>query len=120
MIAGLDHANIYSHDLEATRRFYVDLLGLTEGFRPDFGFPGVWFYHGGRPIMHIVYTPEARREVGALDHVSFEVLDFDAALDALEKAGVEHWYKEIPDGVGRQAFLTDPNGVTIELTWHRR
>ncbi len=120
MISGLDHANIVSNDIDGTRRFYVDIIGLTEGFRPDFGFPGIWLYHSGKPILHIVYTEDLRRPVGSLDHFSFSVDDFDKVLVTLDAANVPYTAKDIPDNVGRQAFLTDPNGVTVELTWTRQ
>jgi catechol 2,3-dioxygenase-like lactoylglutathione lyase family enzyme len=118
MISGLDHANILSNDIKATQKWYEDVIGLTQGYRPDFGFPGVWLYHGGRPILHIVYTDRPLPE-GALDHFSFTVDDFDAALTKLDSGNVPYVAKDIPENVGRQAFLKDPNGVTIELTWTR-
>jgi hypothetical protein len=31
--------------------------------------------------------------------------------------GVKHVAVDIPGGFGRQAFLREPNGATIELTW---
>ena len=38
-----EHVLILANDLEKTKDFYVDLLGLTNGYRPDFPFPGYWF-----------------------------------------------------------------------------
>ncbi|AWN17961.1 hypothetical protein [Salinisphaera sp. LB1] len=32
--------------LKATRDFFIALLDLTVGYRPDFGFPGYWLYAG--------------------------------------------------------------------------
>ena len=43
-ICGLDHFNVVTSDLEASRRFYVRVLGLREGARPPFDFPGAWLY----------------------------------------------------------------------------
>ena len=36
-VASLDHVNILTNDIDACRRFYIDILGFEEGFRPDFG-----------------------------------------------------------------------------------
>jgi catechol 2,3-dioxygenase-like lactoylglutathione lyase family enzyme len=36
----LDHATIVTADLDATRRFFVDVVGLEEGTRPPFGVGG--------------------------------------------------------------------------------
>ena len=119
MITGLDHANIYTADLPATRGFYVDILGLEEGFRPKVSVPGLWLYSGPNPILHVVEASEARTPKGAIDHISFAVVDFDAVLGRLDEAGVAYRAIDIPDDLGRQAFVKDPNGVTIELTWRR-
>jgi len=117
MIRGLDHVNVCTDDLPATRAFYVDLLGLTEGPRPAFGIDGLWLYAGDAPIVHIVLEGSARPARGAIDHFSFAVADFDAALARMTAAGVPYAAADIPGGFGKQAFITDPNGVTVELTW---
>ena len=117
MIRGLDHVNVCTEDLAATRAFYVDVLGLTEGPRPNFGIDGLWLYVGDAPIVHIVLEDKARPPRGAIDHFSFAVADFDAALARMTAAGIRYAAMDIPDGFGRQAFVTDPNGVTVELTW---
>ena len=35
-----EHVLILADDLKKTKEFYVDLLGLKDGYRPDFPFPG--------------------------------------------------------------------------------
>ena len=120
MIIGLDHANISTTRLRETCAFFVDVLGLKIGPRPDFGIGGAWLYVGDRAVLHIVERSEARTPDGALDHFSFAVADFEAALARLDAAGVEYVAMDIPDGFGRQAFVRDPNGVTVELTWRAR
>ena len=47
MIEGMNHFTITAEEREATLGFYVGLLGLREGHRPDLGFPGAWLYAGG-------------------------------------------------------------------------
>ena len=39
-----EHVLILADDLKKTKEFYVDLLGLKDGYRPDFPFPGHWLY----------------------------------------------------------------------------
>ncbi len=116
MLAGLNHANISTTKLTETVDFFVGVLGLRVGPRPGFGFPGAWLYSGDQPVIHLVERAVARTPDGALDHVSFTVGDFDGALRRLDELGVAYRWSEIPDGFGRQAFVQDPNGVTIELT----
>ena len=72
----LDHYTIRTEDLDATRRFYTEILGLSVGARPAFTFPGLWLYQGGNPLVHVVgVEPEsvARADdgTGRLDHVAF-------------------------------------------------
>lgn len=118
MIVGLNHANISTPRLQETVAFFVDVLGLKPGPRPDFqGFDGAWLYVGDDAVLHIVERQEARPHEGALDHFSFSVANFEAALARLDAAGVRYVAQDIPSGFGRQAFLKDPNGVTVELTW---
>ena len=45
-----------------------------------------------------------------MDEVDPEVLAM------FDKLGVPYRWSESPSGFGRQAFVQDPNGVTIELT----
>ena len=59
MIDGLDHFTIATSDLEASRRFYVKTLGLRDGERPAFDFPGAWLYCGAAPVVHLVARGEA-------------------------------------------------------------
>lgn len=116
MITGVDHVNIYTAKLAETRAFYVGLLGLTDGPRPDFTFPGAWFWAGKQAVLHVNEVTEPRLHQGALDHVSFAVADLDAALVPIVNAGVPYEVRPIPNNGGRQAFLHDPNGVRVELT----
>ena len=46
MALTINHLSIRTLDMESTRRFYVDLLGLSVGPRPAFPFPGLWLYRG--------------------------------------------------------------------------
>ena len=46
MPLSLNHYSICTADLEASRRFYVDALGLGVGPRPEFPFSGRWLYAG--------------------------------------------------------------------------
>ena len=38
----LNHCTIYPGDLDASKDFYVEVLGLSVGARPPFQFPGSW------------------------------------------------------------------------------
>ena len=53
-VTGLFHVAIKTNDLDATVKFYTDVLGMKLVHRPDFGFPGAWIAAGDNvPIVHI-------------------------------------------------------------------
>ena len=57
-ITRLAHYSIRTTDLEASRRFYTEVLGFRVGYRPEFPFPGIWLYNGPDDgdfgIVHII------------------------------------------------------------------
>jgi len=117
MIRGLDHINIVTHDLEATRAFFVDVLGLIEGARPPLSFPGHWFYAGSHPIVHIqhAYVDVGPSSASSLNHAAFSVGDVDGILARLDAAKAVYRMQIIPGTSRRQIFIEDPNGVRLEL-----
>jgi len=119
MILDLDHINIATDRLAETRAFYVEVLGLTERWRPDFDFDGHWLYAGDRPLVHLTGRPTAGVgcDQAALSHIAFAIADLDAAKTRLTSLGVT--FREIgsPGTPIQQLFLQDPNGVTLELNY---
>jgi catechol 2,3-dioxygenase-like lactoylglutathione lyase family enzyme len=114
----LDHINIRTSDLEATKRFFVDVLGLTEGWRPPFNFPGAWLYCGEQAVVHLVGTTASGNvENAALDHFAFYVRGFDGVVSKLKKHGYRFEARVVPDSGRRQIFMADPNGVRVELNF---
>ena len=120
-----DHMTIISADLDATRHFYVDLLGLEEVARPNFPFPGLWFQLGDVAI-HVTQSDENSGLAGWGDrqvkitsrghHYAFEVDDCIAATHKLEQAGVKIASppQTRPDGI-KQVYFYDPDGHLVEL-----
>ena len=119
----IDHVLVLTDDIEATKSFYCDALGLEAGDRPSFEFSGYWLYLGGVPCVHVAdrdeYEAQAARlglGVGpAVDHVAFGGRDYDELAARLEAAGIETVANEVPGGMLRQLYVTDPNGVRVEL-----
>lgn len=136
MFARLDHFLVMTHDVDATRDFYRDVLGFAEGFRPDLGFLGHWLYLGEVAVIHIAdwdsYTAHSRRlgipvttpapGTGALDHVAFNApaSQYPVLKQRLEERGLRFHPHGSP-GIGlRQIFLDDPNGLKLELNFWER
>ena len=61
-----DHITLIAADLEATRHFYVDLLGLQQVPRPNFPFPGMWFQLGDVSIRYALLSSLLFCAAGAL------------------------------------------------------
>lgn len=124
-IGGLNHVTINAADLPATRRFWVEVLGLTDGDRPPLGFPGHWLWAGGAPLVHLVGAregddarpPRTPGPTGLLDHVAFSADDLPAMRARLSAAGVAFREQVVPRDGRVQLFLRDPNGVQVELNF---
>jgi len=117
----LDHYNVSTRNLRDTVRFYEEVLGLVNGPRPPFDFPGAWLYSEGHPVLHlndISPTDKPQRpDSGVIDHIAFGSRGFDAIKQHLAGKGVSFRVNEVPNSTRRQIFLTDPNNVLIELNF---
>src|SRR4051794_9595296 len=131
-VQALEHVTIRCGQLRRTHDFYVELMGLTEGERPDFPFRGHWLYLGGIPVIHLVEAsdtagawgreeapPQAGTDAGtgAFDHVAFRGDDFEAMRSRLKGAGMIFKERVVPGGRLKQLFVPDPEGVLIEINF---
>jgi glyoxylase I family protein len=120
-----DHVTLICADLEATRRFYVDVLGMTRVARPAFKFPGLWFQIGNVQIHATQQSTESGKAgwadqggkiVSRGHHIAFAVDDVSEALKIVELHGVRvaSPLQQRPDGF-KQLYLYDPDGHVVEL-----
>jgi len=115
-IEGMNHFTVLTRDLEATRRFYVGLLGLTEGYRPDLGFPGAWLYAGSQAVLHIIAgRPLPSEPRGVLDHMAFSAKDLRATVAGLTAQSIAYDLRRQPESGTWQLFCFDPSGARVEL-----
>jgi catechol 2,3-dioxygenase-like lactoylglutathione lyase family enzyme len=116
-VLALDHAAIKTSRLEETRAFFVEVLGLKVGPRPAFKFGGYWLYAGGRDLVHLVETGEGKApsKAASINHFALRVADIEETARALEARGVPFEREDTPGGELSQVYVTDPNGVRIEL-----
>jgi catechol 2,3-dioxygenase-like lactoylglutathione lyase family enzyme len=115
-ISAMNHFTVLTNDLDATKAFYVDLLGLHEGFRPDLGFPGAWLYAGDQAILHIIAgrgVPANPR--GVIDHMAFSARDLPAVAARLKQHAIEYDLRRLPSTGTWQLFCQDPSGARVEL-----
>src|SRR5436190_9323017 len=110
-IEGMNHFNVLTDDVDATRRFYVEVVGLTEGERPPLGFDGAWLYAGGKAILHVskARLPESR--AGVIDHMAFTATDLKGAVKRLEARGIPYTLGQQVGTRLWQVFFHDPMGA---------
>ncbi|NQT93514.1 MAG: VOC family protein [Lentisphaerae bacterium] len=115
MIEQLAHICIHSSDLEKTRSFYQDALGLEPGF--DFERQGEQFGYyikvGNNTFIEVFKGDPG--EVGNIQHVAIQVTDLDALVSRIRSHGYEVGDKTFGPDNSWQAWVTDPDGVRIEF-----
>lgn len=123
MAEGIHHALVLTDDLEGTAAFWCDALGFRRVEAAPLPFRSIWLALDGDACVHLADRGDYLRTLeamglapvdGAVDHVAFRRADYDALVARLEAAGVEAVPNEVP-GALRQLFVTDPNGVRVEL-----
>ena len=119
----IHHVAIKTQDLEATDRFYTDILGMSFADRPEFDFPGSW-YNIGSTMVHIMAgyagldTQGKPTDGGAsVDHIALFAQGFDDYKKKFEAHDIEWRQFSIPPVKLWQLFVHDPNGVLIELNF---
>jgi len=89
------HTQVTVADLDRSRAFYRDVIGLKELIRPQFPFPGAWFQLASGQELHIVKVPRASQRGLAVmqiyeNHLALRVDSFQQALGWLRA----HGYRE--------------------------
>ena len=137
-VTGLEHVLVLSDDIDTTRDFYVEIVGLRLGDRPPLVFDGYWLYAGagGASCLHIADRAAYRAHAAglglgvdagaaadpgaaAVDHIAFDADDHAEIERRIERRGLRAVVNEVPDGP-RQLFITDPNGVLVEINVKRQ
>ena len=130
-LTGLNHYLIVSRNLERSRRFYEEVLGMQVADRPDFGFPGYWLKLGEDICVHLASQapnkirdqfllkkhPKGTNGSGSVDHIAFLAKDPREVRERIRRNKVEMHYRSFPDAKLFQIFLKDPDDVTIELNF---
>ncbi len=122
-VQAFDHITLVVKDLEASRQFYVDFLGMDHVPRPAFTFDGHWFQIGNQQI-HLILEHDQSGRAGKTDpdqntrthHFAFQVPDAKQAYEKAVRRGIPIVSppKSRPDGAA-QTFVNDPDGHIIEL-----
>ena len=124
----LFHIALKTGDLDATVRFYTQVLGMIVADRPPIGFPGAWLkpaQPGADAMIHLyagdaALEPDGSLQTGtnAIDHVSVVCQGYSEFRERFKKFGLEWRENLVPATPLWQLFIYDPNGVQLELTFH--
>lgn len=114
-IRELNHVALEVRDLDASIRFYGDVLGLPSLPRPDFGFGGAWFALGSQEL-HLITADAMDEKNNQCFHFALHIDDAYAAAGTLRERGITEFRGPAPRPDGAvQVFLQDPDGYVIEL-----
>lgn len=124
------HVGLSVADLDRAKKWYADVLGLTEGFAfelPQFAVRGCFMEGHGTRIELLERAgsgggiggqqpPEALLTRG-FGHVAFATADLDAAYAALLARGAQPVWdpRPSPEPGVRMAFVADDDGNLLEL-----
>ncbi len=132
-LSHIEHYLIAAEDMERTRDWYRDVLGMEEGWHPDFGFPVYWMYLEGRDVVHIGKSAEHAGEnqktylgrlgqamgagTGAIDHIAFRAKGLNGTMAHLRRHHIEFNERRANGQALYQLFMYDPNGIKVELNF---
>ena len=120
-LVDIDHITIPVSDLERSRRFYVEILGLVELPRPEYLSPGAWLAgKTGRPRINLTTRLPLRPGRGdrlepTERHIGFLVDDYEAARTLLVSKGVRVLERQHRPDTPRELFFLDPDEHLLEI-----
>jgi catechol 2,3-dioxygenase-like lactoylglutathione lyase family enzyme len=108
----IDHVSVIITDLERSRRFYRDVLGLKEIAKPrTFDFRVLWFELGNQQL-HLLW--KERPDALSPRHFALRVTDATAARGHFRECGIRPEETTPIPGADR-FFIADPDGNRIEV-----
>ena len=121
MLLNIDHYNICAPSdlLNVLKSFYVDVLGLTVGYRPPLRKNGYWLYQGKQALLHLSENNaiDSKQSGGCFNHIAFRCQGLSEMLNTLKISQAKYEIRELPDLNQIQIFLKDPCGIRIELNF---
>jgi len=116
-VSQIDHCSVLITDVERSRRFYRDLLGLKEINKPrTFDFVALWFQLGDTQL-HLLRKDKP--DTVSPRHFALRVADVAAARAHFRGHGIDTQETTLIPGADR-FFIADPDGNRIEIIqWQR-
>jgi catechol 2,3-dioxygenase-like lactoylglutathione lyase family enzyme len=124
------HVGVSVSDLDESKKWYADVLGMTEGYAfeiPPFGVRGCFMAGYGTRVELIEragsgggiggHHPPAALLTRGFGHIAFETGDVDAAFAEIVARGATAVWdpRPAPEPGVRMAFVADIDGNLVEL-----
>ncbi len=111
-ITQIDHCSVIITDVERSRRFYRDVLGLKEIPKPrTFDFVVLWFDLGNQ---HLHLLLKDRPDAISPRHFALRVTDAAAARTYFQEQHIDT-EETTPIPGAERFFIADPDGNRIEI-----
>lgn len=111
-VTQIDHVSVLITNIERSRRFYRDILGLSEIAKPrTFTFSVLWFDLGNQQL-HLLLKPNP--DSISPRHFALHVPDAQAAREYCRAKGLTPEETVVIPGADR-FFIADPDGNRIEV-----
>ncbi len=90
-IGSLEHVNVRTAKLPQMIKWYEEVLGMRNGWRPNFPFAGAWMYSGdNKPTVHLVEVKEEPTQGLRLEHFAFSATGMKACVERCKQHKVEY------------------------------
>ncbi len=111
-VTQIDHVSVIITDVESSRRFYTQVLGLKEIPKPrSFEFVALWFDLGNQQL-HLLQKPQA--DTRSPRHFALRVKDVQTARSYFRDLGIAPEETTKINQCDR-FFVHDPDGNRIEI-----
>jgi len=130
-ITGFDHYTVRAADLEASRRFYGETLGLEVTDRPGATAPAALVFIGGQAMVHLFQATDDLQAVfarlappdeeaanwatGRMHHIALRATGLAGMRSRLQAAGIGFSERTIASMEKHLIVLKDPDGVELEI-----
>ena len=118
-VTGLAHIGVKVKDIEASKKFYTELLGFQIDDENDLGRVKLVFLSNGNCLIELISADVVPEMPGQIDHICMEVEGIDALVAELKQNGLvfdgEVSYGAAIRGGIKNIFFKGPDGERIEF-----